>query len=136
MSTVDVFTVCDIMCHKNIQTGIYCIMYKIEETTIGKGLVATMDIPRNTEIIRLDDGEMTNIRTQYSIEIDEGIYSLHASAIYINHSFTPNCVVLFRKLISCKPVKKGEQITLYYPQHESEISHPFVDAETGMEVKM
>jgi len=111
-------------------------MYKVEEIIIGKGLVAAKDIPRNTEIMQLDEGEITDTRCKHSIEIDDGIHSLHESGMYINHSVTPNCVVVFKKLISRKPVKKGQQLTLYYPRHETEISHTFVDNETGIKVKI
>jgi len=71
-------------------------MFKIEGTTIAIGFVAAEDIPRNTETLQLDEGEITKTRTKHSIEIDEGVHSLHESGIYINHSITPNCVVLFK----------------------------------------
>jgi len=94
-----------------------------------KALTATEDIPEETVIFIYSD-TYTNLRTRTSIQvgkdkhIEAGDY-----ASYTNHSCEPNSKIASKtdceqnsatvKLITIKPVKKGEELSFDYASTES-----------------
>lgn len=78
-------------------------------------------------------------RDKYSIQLkrgDEAVHVLDPYFKYCNHSFSPNCgITPLGVVYAVKPIKEGDELTFNYLTTEEEISHPFVDRETNIEIK-
>ena len=78
-------------------------------------------------------------RDKYSIQLKRGEKTIHILDPYFkycNHSFTPNCGITPAGVVyALKPIEDGEELTFNYLTTEDEISHPFVDRETNIQIK-
>ncbi len=99
------------------------------------GVVTRERIPPGTTVMTLR-GQLCCFRTRKSVELAGGVHVEDPVASFINHSFSPNCIITPRgELITLVTVFPGEELTTNYLQHESEISCPFIDSRTRIEVK-
>ena len=79
-------------------------------------------------------GEVFESPTRYSIEIEPTIHIEDENGKYMNHSFTPNCIIDGYDVIALKDIKKGIELTFDYHTTESNLAYPFKDKETDMDV--
>lgn len=83
------------------------------------------------EIVHILKGTIENEPSRHSIQIAMTKHCLDPVGIHINHSFTPSCEVLGKKLVALRDIKPGDQITFDYLKNESTIASPFIDLDTG-----
>jgi hypothetical protein len=78
-------------------------------------------------------------RDKYSIQLKKGediIHVIDPHFKYCNHSFTPNCAITPAGVVyALVPIQDGDELTFNYLTTEDEISHPFVDHKTNIQVK-
>jgi hypothetical protein len=96
-------------------------------------LTATKRFEKGDLVAKLS-GQLCLFRTKHSIETQWGhIEDLCFS--YMNHSFHPNVrIEPDGSVMAIMPIDVGDEILSDYTQHETEISHPFTDQESGRKV--
>ena len=97
-------------------------------------LVATTSY-QSGEVVRILDGTIVESPTRTSIEIDTNKHIEDKYGIYMNHSFTPTCIIQNSSMVACKAIQPGDELTFNYNESETSMSHPFIDGDTGKSVQ-
>jgi len=90
------------------------------------GLISLQPSRESVEIYMVTEGDQVQIG-----------HILDPLFKYCNHSFSPNCVIDKSKqtVVALRDIEAGEELTFNYLTNESQISNPFKDKETGLDVK-
>ena len=96
-------------------------------------LVATTSY-QSGEVVRILEGTIVKSPTRTSIEIDTNKHIEDEYGIYMNHSFTPTCIIHNGSVVACQAIQPGDELTFNYNESETSMSHPFIDADTGKSV--
>lgn len=99
-----------------------------------KGLYSQRTYHPGEELLDLNEGIISRIRTRTSIQVGTDHHVEHPIGQYINHSCTPNTEIRNRKVIAAYTIHAGEEITFNYICSEDELSHPFYCSKCGKHV--
>lgn len=97
---------------------------KFCERVNGNGLFSLQEHNIN-DIIHKLNGDITNKPCKYSIEISENKHIIDKYGIYMNHSFTPNCIIVNNNIVAIKKINKGDELHFNYNQNETKMAAPF-----------
>ena len=101
-------------------------MFQISEQNGFKSLVyANEDSIEPNRVVYKLKGKILSQPTRTSIQIGKNLHIEDPWGQYINHSCDPNVQVVNNKLISLKPIQKGDTITFDYNQSEDLMATPF-----------
>ena len=96
-------------------------------------LIVSKEFTKGTVIHTLK-GEMYDKPSRTTIEVGKDQHVDDPFGIYINHSFTPSCVIINDTVVADKDMKSGDEITFNYNVSETNMATPFTDIETGKQV--
>ena len=94
----------------------------------GDSINCARDIRSGERIFRLS-GQVVAQPSKYTIQRWESEHVSPDGALWasVNHACIPNCTIDFEtwELVSCSPIRVGEEVTFNYNSTEWEISSPF-----------
>jgi uncharacterized protein len=98
-------------------------MISIQESKFGKGLFASVDIPKNTIVTRITGAPMSFDETvalkekeSHALQVGQGQYILcDPPFLYSNHSCAPNCgITPNMELKTLREIKQGQELLWDY----------------------
>jgi hypothetical protein len=98
-----------------------------------KGLFSDKKYQVNENIHKLK-GIIYQIPSRTTIEIDTDKHIDDEYGIYMNHSFSPNCVIKDGSIIAVCDINENEELTFNYNENETKIACPFLDHTTNQKV--
>ena len=90
-----------------------------------KSLCATTTFSRGT-CLRLLRGNVYKVPTPKSIEIDPFIHVEDDMGRFMNHSFTPSCVIDRSCIVAIRDISVGEELTFDYNINEKKMYKIFI----------
>ena len=69
-----------------------------------------------------------------TIEIDINTHIDDEYGIYMNHSFSPNCIIKDGSIIALCDINDNEELTFNYNENETKMACPFIDNTTNQKV--
>jgi hypothetical protein len=72
--------------------------------------------------------------TKYTIQIDVDNHILDPYGTYMNHSFSPTCIIKEGWILALRNLDAGEELTFDYNVNETCCAFQFVDADTQKKV--
>lgn len=106
---------------------------KIIEKSNFKGLFSEKQYQKDAIIHKLQ-GKTYNKPSRTTIEIGKNIHIDDNYGIYMNHSFSPNCIIKNGCIVAIKNIKINEELTFNYNENETSMAFPFVDNITKKKV--
>jgi len=85
-------------------------------------------------IIHTLKGEMYSEPSKTTIEVGKDQHIDDPYGIYINHSFSPSCIIVNDTVVAGNDMKSGDEITFNYNVSETKMATPFIDNHTGVMV--
>jgi len=93
-------------------------------------LIVSKEYTKGTVIHTLK-GEMYTEPSRTTIEVGKDQHVDDPYGIYINHSFTPSCLIINDTVVAGNDMKSGDEITFNYNVSETKMATPFTDNHTG-----
>jgi hypothetical protein len=94
------------------------------------GLFANMSFKENEVVFNFRTKNIVTKPTYLTVQLDDCVhFSLDPDFLqYMNHSCDPNIFMDTQqlKLIALKPIKKGDELSFFYPSTEWEMEQPFI----------
>jgi len=84
--------------------------------------------------IHLLSGTIYETPSRTTIEIGKNIHIDDDYGIYMNHSFSSNCIIKDGYIIASCDIIENDELTFNYNESETTMSCPFVDNETKQNV--
>ncbi len=115
-------------------------IYKVVQTDIGASCRAAQKINQNSVVFE-STGSVENKASKHSVQIDEHRHLLAKDdIIFCNHSFKPNCNMKVSlnppklQLVALRDIEPNEDLMFNYNTTEWELSCPFKDRESKIDV--
>ena len=99
----------------------------------GKALFSS-DIYQAGDVIYKLHGSTYSEPTKFTIETGTGVHVLDPYGTYMNHSFSPTCIIKSGCIVALTDISIDDELTFDYNETESHCVAPFVDTDTGRNV--
>ena len=105
----------------------------IEKNDKTKGLFSSEKYVINDKIYKLQ-GVTYDKPSRTTIEIGKDVHIDDEYGIFMNHSFTPSCMIKDGYIVALCNINENDELTFNYNSSETSMACPFVDSETNEQV--